>query len=89
VRRVPVTPNEIEVEVDGRGGWVAINQNYDRNWKLRGGGEDDVRPVAGRIAFLAQAGRRTVEVVYRPRSFFIGAGLTSLVLLAMAAGWRR
>jgi len=82
------TPNELSYNVLAPGPTVLIvNQNYDEGWHLiRGKGE--VFSREGLIAVRLPAGRQHLEIVYRPRSFVIGLGITMLTFVAMFVIWR-
>ena len=81
------TPNQLSYDVVAPGPTVLIvNQNYDEGWHLlRGKGEVFLQD--GLIAVRLPAGRQHLEIVYRPRSFVIGLGITMLIFAATFAVW--
>ncbi len=82
------TPNRLGYDVVALKPTVLIvNQNYDEGWHLiRGKGE--VFSQDGLIAVrLLPAGRQHLEIVYRPRSFVVGLGITMLTFVATLAVW--
>jgi hypothetical protein len=86
VRLEAWSPNTVTVAVDGPGGRLVLNQNYDPGWRLLGGRGGGVLAHAGRVAVDVGPGTRTVTVSYRPISFAIGAGITLGALIATACG---
>ena len=82
------TPNQLSYDVLApRPTVLIVNQNYDEGWHLiRGKGE--VFPRDGLIAVGLPAGRQCLEMVYRPRAFVIGLGITTLTFIVMLVAWR-
>ena len=70
-------------------GWVIVSNSRWRGWHARSGGREIPIRFGDHafIAFHLPAGEHTVKVMYRPKSFVIGAwisGLTAILLLAYA-----
>lgn len=64
-------------------GLLVFNQNAASDWRRTGG---EVRIHQGLLATPVETGRFSVELVYRPRWFFIGLGITVLGFV-MAGLW--
>ncbi|MGD0075263.1 MAG: hypothetical protein ABSD31_13130 [Candidatus Binataceae bacterium] len=82
------TPNQLSYDVLApRPTVLIVNQNYDEGWHLiRGKGE--VFSRGGLIAVGLSAGRQHLEIVYRPRAFVIGLGITMLTFIVTLVVWR-
>ena len=75
------TPNKLSYDVIAPVPEVLIvNQNYDEGWHLIKG-EGSVFSQGGLIALRLPAGQEHVELLYRPRAFTIGLGVTTLSFL--------
>lgn len=80
-------PNRIRIEAElGCRGMVIVNDLYDANWVARVDGKD--APVEEAYALVrgvvVEAGRHSIEMVYRPKTVLIGAALTAIGLLGAA-----
>jgi hypothetical protein len=87
-----LSPNRVEVSVDGGGGRVVVNGNHAPGWRLAGSTALAVEPFRGLLSVSVPPGPQALELVYRPRSFVIGATLslaTLLAVVALAAARRR
>jgi uncharacterized membrane protein YfhO len=90
-RQTSWSPNAVAVEVDlARPTDVLVNQNWNEHWTADGG---EVKSVNGRLGVAAPAGRRTITLRYKPRSFAVGARVSAasgaLALLLLAVRLRR
>jgi uncharacterized membrane protein YfhO len=87
VSRYRVTPNVVEIDVEGDAGPVAINQNFDPGWKVVGD-TGRVADLDGLVSVFLPAGDQRLAVAFRPRSFEVGASVSALaLLLAAVALW--
>ena len=75
-----VTPNRIEVETDGGGGMLGINMNHHAGWEEDGADPGEVTSREGLIALRLPPGRANAALIYRPSSFFFGAGCSAVFL---------
>jgi len=99
------SPNHLrfKVTVDGSG-QVVVNQNADSGWIVEQGNKitrvtcrpGKCEPVRhGVLGIDVPAGESWLDVVYRPRSFFIGLAISIASVLALVASalwqaaWRR
>ncbi len=77
------TPNRLRYAVRvANSDRLVVNQNFDRGWKATDG-----RPLAsadGLLAIPIVAADREVEIVYRPRSFVLGALISGCAWLLLA-----
>ncbi|MFI5288718.1 MAG: hypothetical protein ACHQ17_03675, partial [Polyangia bacterium] len=91
VRAIRWTPNRIEADLDlQQPTTVMFNQNWNEHWRATTGTVVRVGPKVamdhdgGRLGVKAPAGRYTLAVYYRPRSFVIGACVSALsIVLAL------
>ncbi|MFT5441671.1 MAG: hypothetical protein ACI8W3_000712, partial [Myxococcota bacterium] len=79
------SPNRIRVETNGAAGLLEFNTNYDPGWRVTGTPQPSLAERDGLIGVNVPEGCDAVELVYRPQSFMLGAGVTSLSLLAVLA----
>lgn len=81
------TPNRLEFEVRVTGpGFIVVNQNYDPGWHASGSGR--VTQRSGRLAIAVTPQDRELSLTYRPASFTVGASVSALTWLLLAAVWR-
>jgi hypothetical protein len=85
ITELALTPNRVRVTTDGGGGLLKLNINYDPGWQVVAGKPLSLAEVDGVIGINLPAGRRTLELAYRPTAFWVGAGVTILTLLGV--GW--
>jgi hypothetical protein len=85
------TPNRVEVDlVLDRPATVLLNQNWNEHWRTSAGEIVKYGPKwprdrdGGRLAVAAPAGRYTLTVDYRPRSFVVGAWVSLLATLLLS-----
>ena len=79
------SPNRLAIAADlARPTEVLVNENWNEHWRARGG---RAVSVAGRLAIAAPAGRATLVLRYRPRSFVVGALVSALALPLALAGF--
>jgi hypothetical protein len=70
-------------------GWVVVSEPAWRGWRV----EDRGRPLEVRfadsalVAFRLDAGSHDVRMFYRPRAFVIGAWISAISALLLAATW--
>jgi hypothetical protein len=66
-----------------RESWIASSVTHWKGWRARAAGRELPLGYANHafLAILAPAGRQTIEVVYRPRSFAVGGALSIAALL--------
>lgn len=80
------TSYELTTEME-RPGWVVVSVTAWKGWRAITNGEELPLAFANHafVAFKAPAGRSTVELIYRPRSFVIGRAISlgTLALLAL------
>ena len=89
--------NSLTVEVDApTRGFLVVNDTWAPGWRatVDGAGEGVLPANALFRAVPVEAGRHTVELEYRPRSYVIGRALTTATLLLLfalvgALLWRR
>jgi hypothetical protein len=84
------SPNQLVLDVKAeRAGTVVVNQNHAPGWRLLRYGADGVEPGEvlardGLLAVAVDASDIRLELVYRPKSFVIGALVTSVSLAGLA-----
>lgn len=83
VTNASITPNVVEIEVEGDAGLVAINQNFHPGWKVVGG-TGRIADLDGLVSVFVPAGAQRLKVAFRPRSFELGASISLLALLLAA-----
>ena len=88
------SPNRMAVDVQlERPALVLFNSNWNEHWRTSHGAIAKVGPKVerdrdgGRLGVDAPAGRYRLEVVYRPRSFVVGAAVSSIAAPALLLGW--
>jgi hypothetical protein len=83
-------PNRVEVETQG-GGWLVLSDAFYPGWQARVDGERASIYHADSLlrAVWVPAEGHHVEFVYRPASFYIGAGVSALAWALLAAVWVR
>ena len=90
---VDVTPNVIEVRIDGSGGRIVVNQNYHWGWRVEGNAVGPVESSDGLLSVRVPPGPGRFVLEFRPASFQIGVGLTlasaAAALAALALARRR
>jgi hypothetical protein len=89
VTSIARTPNTVTVGVEGDGGWVTVNQNYARGWRVVGGEATQVGSRGGLLSVAVPAGSQQLALRFRPRSFQIGAAVSAFAVLIMAGLWVR
>jgi cytochrome c-type biogenesis protein CcmH/NrfG len=77
------TPNTITMGVEGEGGWITVNQNYARGWRVMGE-SGEIGSQGGLLSVDVPPGSRRVVLRFRPRSFEIGAAVSVVTLVIMA-----
>jgi hypothetical protein len=92
------SPNRLELDVMATGpGQVVVNQHAYPGWRVEQGNavlsvackRRSCRPQKdGIIAIPVAAGRRRLDVYYRPESFVYGSFVTFVFLLALAGSFR-
>ena len=83
IERVGITPNRITVTTAGNGSRIVVNQNHDAGWRVEGTGAP-VESHGGLISLEIPPGDHQTTLVYRPRSFFWGAGVSVVSLLLVS-----
>lgn len=77
----------VETNAPDGGGYVLLLDSYDPNWQAEVDGEP--APVLrANLLFRAvhvASGAHTVRFIYRPRRFWVGAGVSAAVLLVLLA----
>jgi uncharacterized membrane protein YfhO len=89
VNRSDLTPNRVRVETEGSGGLLRLNINYDPGWKSVGDVSLSVAEFDGTLAVSIPEGAQEVVLAYRPTSFYAGAAVSFVTLLAFAVACRR
>jgi len=100
VRTTRRTPARLQLDIETDGpGWVVVTESAWRGWRasavdVEGNGKRLPLRRANHafLAFEVPAGRTTVELLYRPRSFVFGAVISAVALvlsLAFLIVWRR
>ena len=84
-----MTPNRVRVETEGSGGLLRLNINYDPGWKSVGDVSLSVAEFDGTLAVSIPEGAQEVVLAYRPTSFYAGAAVSFVTLLAFAVACRR
>jgi len=75
------TPNRLIVDVHAKNeGWLVVNQNYFPGWRA---GKLPVESRRGLLSVKVDPQISTVEFVYRPVSFIVGAALSMLTLIVL------
>jgi hypothetical protein len=85
-------PNRVEISVETRGGgWLVLSDAFYPGWQARVDGErTSIYPADSLLrAVWVPAGEHHVEFVYRPASFWIGAGVSAVAWVLLAAVWVR
>jgi hypothetical protein len=89
VRTTRVTPAHLRMEVETTApSWVVVTETAWRGWKAidQTGRRLTLRRVNHAfLAFQVGAGRTTVDLIYRPRSFVVGAAISAVALAAFLA----
>jgi len=85
ITALKITPNRIHVETNGLGNILCINQNYDSGWKIKGEKPGELLAINGLIAARLSPGEKDLELVFRPKSFQLGAVTSLLALLILLA----
>jgi hypothetical protein len=81
------TPNQLSFDVLAPGPTVLIvNQNFDEGWHLISG-KGEVFSRGGLIAVRLPAGGQHLEMIFRPRSFVVGLGITTLTFIVTLVAW--
>ncbi|MGH0033407.1 MAG: hypothetical protein ACQGVK_00110 [Myxococcota bacterium] len=80
LRSFELTANRVKLALDGTGGRIVVNQNFHPDWKVLGGEGARIAFHEGRLAVDVPRGVHSAELVFRPRSFVLGA-------VASASGW--
>lgn len=91
-QRVGITryePNRVEIDVDASApGLVVLSDNHHPDWRAEVNGKPT--PVLRANYFMravpVPAGRSTIVMTFRSRYFMAGAGVSSITLIALAAG---
>ncbi len=85
-RIVELKADRVQIESDSKdSGYVVLLDAYDPGWRVRVDGRE-APLLRANVAFRAVAvapGRHRIAFVYRPRSFFLGAGLSAASALAI------
>jgi hypothetical protein len=79
IEELRLTPNVVTVDLAGGAGRVILNQNYHAGWTLVEG-DGRLENVNGRVGVTIEDGDQRLRIAFRPASFFIGAGASSLGL---------
>lgn len=70
-----------------RDAWVVTSIAYDKNWNVivNGTAVETSKVNGGFIGFKVKAGENRIEAVYKPKSFYIGLGVSfiSIIILAL------
>jgi len=84
VSAIESTPNLVRITTDGGGGMLRVNINYDPGWKVIGKEALTLAEFDGVIGVNVSPGREIVELIYRPKSFSIGAAISGVTLALIA-----
>ncbi|HUO03847.1 MAG TPA: hypothetical protein VMU16_01495 [Candidatus Binataceae bacterium] len=79
------TPNALRFDVDAPAPTaLVLNQNADPGWRVTSG-DGDLFSQGGLLAVSIPAGKRHVEIAYRPWQFIAGVGIALSTFVAMLA----
>jgi hypothetical protein len=90
--RVTTIRHGADLEIDvtaGRRTWIVVSQTFWKGWQAREGGRRIPLSYANQafVGFEVGPGTHRIALVYRPRSFAIGAALSAAgCLILLAAG---
>ena len=81
------SPNSLSFNVDVDCATImAINQNYDSNWRIAAG-RGEIVSEDSQLAVVLPAGRQSVTLVYRSIEFFAGLCISMAAWAALFAVW--
>ena len=82
-----------EAEVGASGGYLVLLDSYSEDWRAMVDGRPAAIVLANGLfrAVRLAPGRHVIEFVYRPATFLLGAGLSTLAFagLLVLLAWRR
>ncbi|MBU0756399.1 MAG: YfhO family protein, partial [Planctomycetes bacterium] len=76
IENLEITPNRIDVKTNGRGRVLLINQNFDEGWKVWAAPSTPVMNLQGLLGVRLAPGQTEISLIYRPKAFYIGAGIS-------------